>query len=91
MLIKEHQFSLHVPPSVMRFVVEELIWSERPWPNKFRLTVKSHNSQEKTLYGPTAKELVKSAIRYLCLQEVSPIRPVPSLRQIQTRLGANGD
>ena len=58
---------------------------------KYRLTVKSHNTREKTLYGPTPRELVYDAIRYISQQELRHVRPVPSLRQVPIRSGRNTD
>jgi hypothetical protein len=91
MLVKEHQFKLYVQPHVVSFVVEELIWSDRPWPHKYRLTAKSPNSREKTFYGPSPKELVYDAIRYISRQELSLVRSVFSLRQVQSRSGTDAD
>jgi hypothetical protein len=92
MLIKQHHLCLYLDKHVLSFVVEELIWSdENRWPDKYRLTVKPRSAKEKTFYGPTPDQLVREAIRYICRQEVSLIRLVPSLRKDQTRSGTNGD
>lgn len=92
MLIKEHHLSLYLRKRVLSFVVEELIWSDdRSWPDKFRVTVKPQSEKERTFYGPTPEELVAEAIRYIRRQEACLLRPIPSLRQVQTRSGTNGD
>jgi hypothetical protein len=84
MLVKEHQFKLHLGNKPRSIVVEEYISYGQQWREKFRATVRLSGLESRVFYASTLEEAAEKAATYIRRIYARPIDQL-SLHQVQLR------